>query len=337
MKRSSLLFVPCSIIGVALLSSSCEAAGTSIRGRPQAHTLDEHDAAQDVRLQEADNLEISHPDQEEENSSSPHRRELITKSTRIIGGRVAADNRYSYTVSLQSNGEHFCGGVLIAIDCVLTAAHCTNKVSQSRTPIKVVIGRHDLSSPNGEELAVKEELVHPKYLQHVEYDNDFALLFLKRPTMSKVDLITLNHGGSRPRGYQSVKVLGWGDTSVTRSGGSDLLNEASLRVIPNQRCNNVEGYWGGMHVSFQGYISESMMCAAFKDRDACQGDSGGPLIVKGTDGDADLLVGLVSWGLGCANDFPGVYSRVSSGYNWIRRQVCNRSIFPPESFDCQPF
>lgn len=336
MKRSSLLLIPCSI-GMALLSSSCGAARTSIRGQPQAHTIDENDGVQDVRPQEAVNLDITDPELEGENTSSPHRRELIPKSTRIIGGRVAADNRYSYTVSLQSNGVHFCGGVLVAIDCVLTAAHCTNKVSRSRTPITVVIGRHDLSSSDGEELAVKEELVHPKYLQHVEYDNDFALLFLKKPIMSKVDLITLNHGGSRPRGYQSVKVLGWGDTSVTRSGGSDLLNEASLRVIPNQRCNNVEGYWSGMHVSYQGYIANSMMCASFKDRDACQGDSGGPLIVKGTNGDEDLLVGLVSWGLGCANDFPGVYSRVSSGYNWVRREICKRSIFPPERFDCEPF
>jgi trypsin len=192
---------------------------------------------------------------------------------------------------------HFCGGVLVAIDAVLTAAHCTNKVSGSNTPITVVVGRHDLSSSDGEELAVKKELVHPKYLQTVEYDNDFALLFLVKPTMSKVDLVTLNHGSSRPRRYQSVKVLGWGDTDVTtRSEGSDLLNEASLRIIPNHRCNDVEGYWSGMFVSFDGYIADSMMCAAFKDRDACQGDSGGPLIVKGSNGDEDLLVG-------CDNDF----------------------------------
>lgn len=333
MKRSSFLLIPFSI-GIVFLSSTCRAKEASIRGHHQpSEPIDEQYEPDNVHHNIYQDRDVSDLDE----NTSPHRRELIPKSTRIIGGRVAADDRYSYTVSLQSNGVHFCGGVLVAIDCVLTAAHCTNEVSKSKTPITVVIGRRDLSSSDGEELAVKEERVHPKYLQSVEYDNDFALLFLTKPTVSKVALITLNHGNSRPRGYQSVKVLGWGDTDVTRSGGSDLLNEANLRVIPNQRCNNVEGYWNGMLVSYHGYIHDSMMCAAFKDRDACQGDSGGPLIVKGSNGN-DLLVGLVSWGLGCANEaFPGVYSRVSSGYNWIRREVCKRSVFPPEKFDCYPF
>lgn len=268
--------------------------------------------------------------------TSPHR-SLIPYSPRIIGGRVANDDRYTYMVSLQTNGVHFCGGVLIAIDTILTAAHCTNEVSKNETPITVVVSRYDLSSSTGEELQVKEERVHPQYFDSVEYDNDFALLFLERATMSKVDYITINHDRDQPKRFRSVKVLGWGDTDVVAGSGSDVLNQVNLQVIPNSRCNKVEGYWGDMHVSYQGYIADSMMCAALKNRDACQGDSGGPLIVKGSSGDNDLLVGLVSWGLGCANDFPGVYARVSSGYNWIRREVCTRSVLPPEKFNCEPF
>ena len=37
--------------------------------------------------------------------------------------------------------------------------------------------------------------------------------------------------------------------------------------------------------------------------------SGGPLFDK----DNDALVGIVSWGIGCANEkYPGVYAQVSS-------------------------
>ncbi|KAL3776250.1 hypothetical protein HJC23_005274 [Cyclotella cryptica] len=294
MKSSRTLIMRCSVC-MALLSSSCRASSDSIRGLFQRAVHTEDNVAHHV----------------DSDVHSPHR-ELLSKSPRVVGGRTAPSNRYTYTVSLQSNGVHLCGGVLIAIDVVLTAAHCTSQIS-NWSSAAVVIGRENLSIDNeGEELKVSEVMVHPNYLQNVEYDNDFALLFLSQPTMSKVGIVKVNRVNSKPAAYQSVLVLGWGDTAV--------------------------GDWNGINVTYDGYISESMMCASFKNRDSCQGDSGGPLIVEGEDDTSDLLVGLVSWGVGCANNiWPGVYARVSSGYNWIRREVCLRSVFPPEQFDCEPF
>lgn len=43
----------------------------------------------------------------------------------------------------------------------------------------------------------------------------------------------------------------------------------------------------------------------------CNGDSGGPL-VYGTE-----LVGVISWGVPCAQGKPDVYTRISSVYSWI--------------------
>jgi hypothetical protein len=66
------------------------------------------------------------------------------------------------------------------------------------------------------------------------------------------------------------------------------------------------------------------------------GDSGGPLILKGDSDDKsdDVQVGLTSWGWDCGQQ-PGVYARVSEGYEWIRDQVCRISDNPPERFNCE--
>lgn len=52
------------------------------------------------------------------------------------------------------------------------------------------------------------------------------------------------------------------------------------------------------------------MCLLF----ILQGDSGGPLTVDG------VLVGLVSWALGCARvSYPTVFTRVSEYIDWIEK------------------
>lgn len=53
-------------------------------------------------------------------------------------------------------------------------------------------------------------------------------------------------------------------------------------------------------------------------------DSGGPLLMTPTDNlNDDRMVGVVSWGRGCANpDFPGVYTRISYFYDWIVGTMC---------------
>lgn len=59
-------------------------------------------------------------------------------------------------------------------------------------------------------------------------------------------------------------------------------------------------------------VTETMICAGVKGKDSCQGDSGGPLVINGT------IVGIVSWGLGCAREgYPGVYTSVAYFSDWL--------------------
>lgn len=183
---------------------------------------------------------------------------------------------------------------------------------------------------------VKTEVPHPQYISS-KTDNDFNLIFLFEEVEADVELVSLNSNSNLPNTQDSVTVMGWGDTIASEeySQLSNTLKEVEVNVVSNQVCSRANGYVGGFYSSYSRAITPNMLCAQAPGRDSCQGDSGGPLVMKGSDGNQDVQVGVVSWGMGCANpDFPGVYARVSSAYSWIRDEVCRRSADPPLSFEC---
>jgi len=88
------------------------------------------------------------------------------------------------------------------------------------------------------------------------------------------------------------------------------LQEVVVKTMTNNACNKKYNH---------GDIQTTMLCAANDGKDSCQGDSGGPLVTK-EDG-AFSLIGVVSWGYDCASpDYPGVYARVTSELDWIKRE-----------------
>ncbi|KAL7543821.1 hypothetical protein ACHAXR_013141 [Thalassiosira sp. AJA248-18] len=255
----------------------------------------------------------------------------------IVGGVEAPEGRYSYTVSLKDGeGTHFCGGSLISTSVVLTAAHCV-VFDDSFT---VVIGRHNLTSTNvGDDVTIAEKVIHPNYDFRISDDYDVALVFLSRPTTADVDIVQINPDNSIPVADAGVTYLGWGeiDSDPSTLNVSETLREVETFVMTNEQCASSEGIVDGTTniASYDGLITDNMLCTFDNMRDSCQKDSGGPLILRGNDAEGDIQVGVSSWGISCAsNVFPGVAARVSSVYDWIKVTLCIKSNEPGSSVEC---
>ena len=223
----------------------------------------------------------------------------------VIGGTETDLGRYPYAVSLQGRGRHFCGGSLIAPNVVLSVAHC----HQPMIEVKAVIGRHDLRNTNvGEEIIVKEQIPHPQY-DEASTDYDYMIMILERDATEVTDFVKVS---SEFVGEDvSVTTMGYGDTYSPHDikYPAPILQEAEVFTYTNEDCDATTGTlggteshgWmvGGVDGSYQGMISDQMLCASDIGKDSCYGDSGGALIIKRTDEkDVDRQVGLVSWGFG---------------------------------------
>ena len=225
-----------------------------------------------------------------------HRDFNLFEDTRIINGEEATEGRYSYAVSLQDKWGHFCGGSLIAPDVVLSAAHCAGG------EYNAVIGRHNLTISNGDEVPVKVEMKHPEYDSDAT-DNDFMLLFLERATDEEVDFVHV--GPEVPPVGTKVSVMGWGDTDIEYDvkEAATALMEVEVVTISNEECDASSSNKTGWEYDYNDQITDNMICAKDTLEDSCQGDSGGPLVIRTNAG--DMQVGVVSWGIGCVHaDFP---------------------------------
>ncbi|NWH72868.1 CFAD factor, partial [Piaya cayana] len=94
---------------------------------------------------------------------------------RILGGYEAEPHLKPYMASLQVDGQHVCGGFLIAERWVLSAAHCTEELDGK--VFQVLLGAHSLRQPEPHKrlYRVRAQIPHPGSNIHNNKD-DLLLL-----------------------------------------------------------------------------------------------------------------------------------------------------------------
>jgi hypothetical protein len=183
--------------------------------------------------------------------------------------------------------------------------------------------------------------------------NDVALLHLAAPVKlgAGVALVNLAPAGltAIPDNHGLV-VSGWGATEAETFGeqtrravqGGRLRMSPDLRFAPLDLIGNDDCFQrisSGIKAIYPtaqvGPLTASSMCAGSPETGTCVGDSGGPLVLhfapltprdearlragQAISADRPMLVGIVSWGVGC-EDFT-VFTRVSSYAPWIAATI----------------
>nr|ATU82487.1 venom S1 protease 15 [Lethocerus distinctifemur] len=248
---------------------------------------------------------------------------------RIVNGVEAGVNQYPYMAGLgfihPLQKERllgvFCGATIVTGYHALTAAHCT--YDDHVAPIGIVVGEHDLSneleSGYTRMYPVARVVEHPGWNPKISA-NDISVLVTKQrivfneavgpaclPSPVQPDLVG-----------QFVKVTGWGRT---RSGGdkSKVLLKVNLKVVSRAAC---------MDAYPTRAINNNQICTYRNNKDSCQGDSGGPVTWLDSETNRYTLVGVVSFGAGCATKSPGVNTNVAAFIGWIQKTIKETSPTP---------
>ncbi|XP_052753971.1 trypsin, alkaline C-like isoform X2 [Galleria mellonella] len=236
-----------------------------------------------------------------------------SEQNRIVGGNDTTIEEYPTIVQVEFRSlliwSQSCAASVLNSLYVLSAAHCFAGIFFDVNSRRIRAGTTNRNS-GGVIVYVEAAINHPSY-SSITLDGDISVVRLAdRLTFSNViqPVAIVIQSFELPDNLPVVHA-GWGATSQGGSA-SPILQDVEIFTVNRQLCH--ERY---QTLFPRRSVTENMICAGILDvggRDACQGDSGGPLYYQ------NILVGIVSWGQGCAQAFyPGVSTNVASYTNWI--------------------
>jgi secreted trypsin-like serine protease len=235
----------------------------------------------------------------------------LANNGRIVGGVDAEPHSAPHKVSLQwgtIRPAHFCAGLIIHTNWVLSAAHCIQQYPTTGIST-VVAGLHSLSNFQGVEqirhITLSNTWTHEDF-DGFEGQHDIGLIMFQTPFAFDyfVNSIALPTSDTIPTGVATIH--GWGSTSYGFFPVfPDILQTAQLVIVPLDSCRN-DWPWTGI-------VGDTHVCAGSTAASACMLDDGGALVQN------DVAIGLVSWGnIPCGlNDRPAVFTRIGAYISWI--------------------
>uniref|UniRef100_A0A8C9E5R0 Peptidase S1 domain-containing protein n=1 Tax=Phocoena sinus TaxID=42100 RepID=A0A8C9E5R0_PHOSS len=229
----------------------------------------------------------------------------------IIGGVPADIVDFPWQMRILDSGNHLCGGSILSVWWILTAAHCFK--NKNKSTLEVVHGKGNLDTENLTKIKVDKLITHYYFVSWF-YINDIALLLLKSPPnlgVKKVP-ICLSEVTDTER-WRNCWETGWG-TTIPKRSMETVLWKVNIQLIEWETC-----------FPTMPLLTTSTLCAGDLQggKDTCQGDGGGPLVCqKKTNTSKWYQLGIVSWGVGCGRKkLPGVYTKVSSYLSWIEKET----------------
>ena len=181
---------------------------------------------------------------------------------------------------------------------------------------------------------IESIIIHPDYKAN-NLVNDIALMKLKENVVGGdsnagtvcIPPVSVNIDDNFPVDNTAF-AAGWGFVGENIMPTLIKAKEVMIPLVEDDICKNtyidVANLWLDNGEVVHNVGTDTAICAGYpnginpnndEEADACQGDSGGSLVRLDADAGYEL-VGLTSWGYGCARTY-GVFTQVGSLVDWI--------------------